>query len=53
MRHLAPLGPCGLLALTLPLAAWAQSKPAAPLNDRIEQRLQQLGNSEMFGNKAR
>jgi hypothetical protein len=47
IRHLAPLGLCGLLALTLPLAAWAQSKPAAPLSDRIEQRLQQLGNNPL------
>jgi hypothetical protein len=46
MRRLAPFGLCGLFALTLPLAAWAQSKPTVPLDDQAEQRLQQLRNAQ-------
>jgi hypothetical protein len=42
MKRLATFGLCGLLALILPLVAWAQSKPAASLGDLVEQRLQQL-----------
>jgi hypothetical protein len=50
MRRFAVFGLCGLLALILPLVAWAQSKPAsepaskpaATLGEQVEQRLQKL-----------
>jgi hypothetical protein len=46
MRRFATFGLCGLLALILPLVAWAQSKPAAPLSDQVEQRLQKLRDAQ-------
>jgi len=42
MRRFASLRLCGLLASFIPLAAWAQSQPTAPLADQVEQRLQRL-----------
>ena len=46
MRRFAIFGLCGLLALILPLVAWAQSKPAATLGEQVEQRLQKLRDAQ-------